>query len=162
MKGLPKTYAYNTTGKNMKTTKKQITKWIICSLKKGAWAPITVFSIHVLSVFLLNMYTVFPSFDIPMHFLGGVAITYFYIQCITCGIKENILGRPSFLAVILLIFLLTCTTTIFWEFAEWTSDVLFKTHMQVSLNDTLLDMVLGILGGVVMIGTKFTSIAKEK
>ena len=157
MKGLPKTYAYNNTRKNTKTTKKQVTEWILCSLKKGAWAPITVFSIHVISSVLLNIYTVFPSFDIPMHFLGGLSITYFYIQCVICGIKEDILGRPSFLAVILLIFLLTCTTTIFWEFAEWTSDVLFKTYMQVSLNDTLLDMALGILGGVVMIVIEFKS-----
>ncbi len=162
MNKLSGNYDYNNIKKNLKITKYQIKDWIICSFKKGAWAPLAVFSIHVISSLLLNIYNVFPSFDIPMHFLGGVAITYFFIQCITCAIKKDILGKPSFLVVILLVFLLTCTTTIFWEFIEWILDALFQMHMQVSLNDTLLDMLLGILGGIVMIGIKLTNITKNK
>lgn len=157
MKKILETYDYNKTEINMKITKHQIIKWIICSFKKGAWAPLTVFSIHIISSVLLDMYYVFPYFDIPMHFLGGIAITYFFIECVTCAIRNDILGKPSFIAIILLVFLLTCTTTIFWEFLEWILDVSFQMDMKASLDDTLQDMLFGILGGVVIIGFKLKS-----
>lgn len=145
----------------MKITKKQVCEWILCSLKKGMWAPLVVISIHAVALFFLNVYSFFTSFDIPMHFLGGVSITYFFIHCVICAMKKDFLGRPSFIVTILLVFLLTCTTTIFWEFAEWTLDVLFQTSIQVSLDDTLLDMILGISGGVLMIAIYFKDIYKE-
>jgi hypothetical protein len=37
---------------------------------------------------------------------------------------------------------------VFWEFAEFTSDALFGTQAQLGLDDTMLDMALGIAGGL--------------
>lgn len=141
--------------------KEQVKEWIICSLKSGAWAPLIVFSIHVLATLWLDVYSIFPSFDIPMHFIGGVSITYFFIKCVLCALRVKLLGKPTSAVIILMIFLLTCTTTIFWEFIEWTMDELLQFSSQVSLDDTLLDMLLGILGAVVMIGIKFRDILKK-
>lgn len=123
-------------------------QWIICSIRKGIWPPLVLFTIHMAAYFLFDIYDYFVSFDIPMHYLGGVCITYFYIQTVICAKEYNLIGRPSSTVIILLIFLLTCTTTIFWEFAEWSMDEFLHTTTQVSLDDTLLDMLLGILGGI--------------
>lgn len=134
-----------------KITLKEIKVWIKCSFKKGAIAPIVVFTIHLLSSLLLDLYSVFPAFDIPMHFLGGLAITYFFIQSVMCASQNGLLGKPSLITLVILVFLLTSTTTIFWEFFEWSLDYFIGLHMQVSLDDTLLDMLLGILGAIVML-----------
>jgi len=60
--------------------------------------------------------------------------------------------------VALLIFALTGTATVFWEFAEFFSDQLFATHAQLGLGDTLLDMALGIGGGI----TYLTAAARSR
>ncbi len=147
--------------KNMKISIKQFNNWVINSIKHGAWAPITVFCIHVIAILILDVYSFFPNFDIPMHFVGGLAITFFFIESVISAKSNLILGNPSIVALIMMMFLLTCTTTIFWEFAEWIMDKLFLTHAQVSLDDTLLDMLLGILGGIVMIIIRFKNILKR-
>jgi hypothetical protein len=46
---------------------------------------------------------------------------------------------------------------VFWEFAEYVYDRAFGTRHQLSLDDTLLDMLLGIIGGgVFLIGSAWT------
>lgn len=47
----------------------------------------------------------------------------------------------------LLVFALTYSAAVFWEFAEFVSDRLASTTAQLSLGDTLLDLHLGIVGG---------------
>lgn len=129
---------------------------IIYSLKKAAWAPILVFTTHIVMIYVFNMYSYFPNFDIPMHFIGGVAISYFFVYLVIGSIEDNYLGKSNLFVLMLIVLMLTATTTIFWEFLEWLSDYFFKTPMQVSLNDTLLDMLLGILGGT------FTTFVQRK
>lgn len=144
-----------------KVTVQQLKRWIINSIKSGAWAPIIVFSIHLIATFAINIYDFYPSFDIPMHFLGGMSITFFFMESVICAKDLGILGSPSITVLILIIILLTCTTTIFWEFGEWVLDKVFFMHTQVSLDDTLLDMLLGILGGITMIRIRFKNIIKR-
>ena len=38
-----------------------------------------------------------------------------------------------------------------WEFAEFSSDRLVGTNIQVSLNNTMQDLALGMLGALVMV-----------
>ena len=114
---------------------------------RAAWAPILVFGLHVFISRVLNAYVLFPPLDIPMHFFGGVAIAYFFASCaraLPAGVISPSL-RPWLVAVV--VFALTGTATVFWEFAEFLSDQLFATHAQLGLADTLLDMALGIGGG---------------
>jgi hypothetical protein len=44
---------------------------------------------------------------------------------------------------------LVCLAAVFWEFAEWTADHTLGTHCQLGLDDTLGDIVMGLLGGSV-------------
>ena len=52
------------------------------------------------------------------------------------------------IAQIVVVVSVTATASTFWEFAEFTSDALFGTHAQLGLEDTLLDMALGVAGGM--------------
>ena len=117
-------------------------------LRRAAWAPVTVFLLHALVSLGFDGYTRFPPLDLPMHFFGGVVIAYFF----SCGFDLLPAGaiasdwRP--LLRIVLVSAWTATAAVFWEFAEFTSDALFDTGSQKSLEDTLLDMALGIAGGL--------------
>jgi len=97
---------------------------------------------------VLNAYLLFPPLDIPMHFFGGVAIAYFFANCFRALPAGSILSwlRPWLAAAMVLA--LTSTATVFWEFAEFFSDRFLGTHAQLGLGDTLLDMALGIAGGL--------------
>ena len=139
---------------------KKIFDWLLLSFKKGIWLPMTVFIVHILAISLFNVYYHFPSFDIIMHFIGGVAISYFYFHLIDLGNGE-VLGNLNKLSFVLFIFLLTASTTVFWEFAEWFVDYTFKFRTQVSIDDTMLDMFLGIFGSVLLISMKYKDISKS-
>jgi len=52
---------------------------------------------------------------------------------------------------LLLIFGLVCSAAIFWEFAEWIADYTIGTSCQVGLDDTILDMFCGVIGGLAFI-----------
>jgi len=89
--------------------------------------------------------------DIPMHFLGGAFITYSFF--LTLRYFQKIGHLPELNLVFRSIFLLSlaATATVFWEFGEFALDYLFHIHTQVGLEDTMLDMFLGVLGGAVFI-----------
>jgi hypothetical protein len=104
--------------------------------------------LHVFISRVVNGYILYPPLDIPMHFVGGVAIAYFWAHCFA-ALPEGAMAaawRP--LAAAVFVVSLTVTASVFWEFAEFTSDALFGTHAQLGLEDTLLDMALGVAGGV--------------
>ena len=115
---------------------------------RASWAPWLVFLLHVFISRVLNAYILFPPLDIPMHFFGGVAIAYFLAACLRAVPAASTLSR--FVSAVLL-FCFTCTASCFWEFAEFFSDLLFGTHAQLGLADTLLDMALGTGGGTVYV-----------
>jgi hypothetical protein len=124
-----------------------ILKWLVLTLQKGAWAPLGVFGLHVVLAFGFNIYIAYPVLDIPMHFLGGIVIAYFFWQSLCSALKLNLAGQPSPLLQAVLIVALTGLATIFWEFAEWSWDFLFDASAQGGLDDTMLDMLMGLLGG---------------
>ena len=115
---------------------------------RAGWFPTLVFLLHVFISRVVNGYILFPPLDIPMHFLGGVAIAFFFSRCLAMVPESAISGTPRQLGQALLVFALTGTATVFWEFAEFFSDRLFGTRAQLGLDDTLLDMALGVAGGL--------------
>lgn len=133
-----------------------IGKWIGMTLREGAWAPLLVFLSHVIADRVFHAYGRFPSLDIPMHFLGGVAIAVFFYRACWNASHLGLLGPYHPLTHRLLVFTLVGTTTGFWEFTENISDHLFGTHGQVDLDDTMKDMALGMAGGLTfLIGHSF-------
>jgi hypothetical protein len=126
--------------------KKQIVNWISITLREAAWAPLSILAFYSLGL-ALHLYDLFPPLDLPSHLLGGVAITYFFRSAIKNS--QSLVGDIPILIQIIFAFTCTGTTIIFWEFYENLLDRFFGTHMVRGLEDTIVDMVLGLLGALV-------------
>lgn len=113
----------------------------------AGWAPVAVFVLHVVSSRVVNVYGAFPAWDLPMHVAGGVAIAHFAVRCLR-AVPAPYLAPPVRGPLVAATgWALTATAALFWEFAEWFADRYLGTHSQGGLNDTLLDMALGVAGG---------------
>lgn len=128
--------------------------WAIDSLRRAAWAPVLVFVFHIMAIIGFNIYSRFPEFDIPMHFVGGVAIAYFFGGCYQAAAKRELLGQPAAVMFPPMILGLTCLAAVVWEFAEFLVEQWFGIRTQPSLADTLLDLLMGLLGGAIWITWK--------
>jgi hypothetical protein len=119
--------------------------------RSGFWAPLTVFLAHVILSLTFNAYERVPVVDIPIHFLGGMAIAFFCSRTLDILGDYAIVDRVDDLLRAVLLITLTATAAVFWEFAEYVSDRVFGTRAQEGLEDTLFDMLLGILGGFTLV-----------
>lgn len=119
--------------------------------RSGFWAPLAVFLAHVILSLTFNAYERLPVLDIPIHFLGGMAIVFFFSRLLDILGDHAVIDRIDGLVRAVLLVALTATAAVFWEFAEYVSDQSFGTQAQEGLEDTLLDMLLGIFGGFIMV-----------
>jgi hypothetical protein len=110
-----------------------------------------VFAIHVFIDRVFGLYEIFPPIDIAMHFSGGIAIAYFISSCFQKLPRESIQRDRIAILELLLAGTLTATAAVFWEFAEFSLDLVFGTNVQVSLANTMKDMALGIAGALAYI-----------
>jgi hypothetical protein len=125
--------------------------WIARALQGAGWAPLAVFALHVLvSQGPLPLYRIWPPTDVPVHAIGGIAIACFLRRALIEASAARVLALGE-RELALTTFGLTCASAVAWEFAEFASDHLFLTHSQLSLDDTLGDMLLGIAGGTAWI-----------
>jgi len=129
------------------TDKHEPVNWIFATLREAAWAPISILIFYLIGR-SLQLFNLFPQLDIPTHFIGGVAITYFYRSAIRNS--QGIVGVIPNSIQTLLAFTCTGTTIILWEFYENLFDFFFGTHMVRGLEDTILDMLVGLLGALVL------------
>ncbi len=120
-------------------------------LRQAGWAPTLVFLVHVYASCVLDAYVRYWALDIVMHVAGGVAIAYFFHAGLE-RLPPDVIGPRHRSAVhAAAVFALTATASVFWEFAEYASDRLFGTRAQLELEDTLLDLALGVVGGVLYV-----------
>lgn len=120
--------------------------WMVITLRESLWAPLSVFGFYLIGL-IFHLYDLFPTLDIPTHFMGGMTITYFYRIAIRNS-QRLVRNIPPPIRVI---FAFTCTgtTIILWEFYENILDYFLRTHMVLGLFDTLKDMFVGLLGALV-------------
>ena len=109
--------------------------------------PLAVFITHLILTLGFDIYGNFPRLDILMHFIGGLSIGYSYILFYKFLQQENIIISKDLILNIFFIISIVALTAVLWEMAEFVSDYFYHTRVQVSLDDTMLDMFLGILGG---------------
>jgi hypothetical protein len=110
--------------------------------------PILVLLAHLIASQILHLYATFPNVDIPFHYIGGLSITYTSAQILLYLEEKNMIARLDRYIFLILIFSLTATAAVFWEFAEFIVDRLLDTNIQVSLANTMQDQFMGILGGM--------------
>ena len=126
---------------------KQVAAWVGDTLREAAWAPLGVFLFYLIGR-SLQLFSLFPSLDIPTHFLGGMVITYFYRVAIRN--VQTLVGEIPFPVQILFAFTSAGTTMIFWEFYEYVFDYFFHTQMVRGVTDTTVDFFVGLLGALVV------------
>lgn len=121
--------------------------WIIATLKESAWAPLGVVGFYLIGL-AIDLFDNFPFMDIPTHFMGGVAITYFYRVAIRNS--QRLVGDIPLPIRIIFAFTCTGTTAVLWEFYENIMDRFFGFQMVRGLEDTLVDLILGLSGALVL------------
>jgi len=112
--------------------------------------PFGLFCVHLVLV-ALGLYKKYHWPDIPMHILGGVFITYSFSLAVTYLQERNILSEMNVFSRSVFLFGLTSSAVVIWEFGEFTLDFFFDTVAQAGLEDTMLDMFLGLAGGTALI-----------
>ncbi|NJC96654.1 MAG: hypothetical protein C3F07_15080 [Anaerolineales bacterium] len=132
---------------NNKLTENKITAWILFTLRESAWAPLSVFGFYLFGL-AIDLFDNFPNMDIPTHFMGGFMITYFYRSLIRNS--QPIVGDIPLPIRILFAFTCTGTTAVLWEFYENIMDRFFGFHMVRGLEDTIMDLLLGLSGALVL------------
>ena len=110
---------------------------------KAAWAP---FFVLVLHNSIAKIFGHKPSLDPTMHFLGGAAMAYFFYQAILIG--QGWFGQSKPLARSFIAFCIAVTVAVFWEFMEFGGDHFTRSHVQISLDETMHDLILGSSGAL--------------
>lgn len=114
---------------------------------------LTHFSLSLVGFYFVSakagFYPAYPRFDIVTHFLGGMAAAIFF----TIIFERELLKTDLFFAA-LFILASTAFAGVVWEFFEWWMDHYLMPMIpnmrisQFSLNDTLGDLFVDMLGGL--------------
>jgi hypothetical protein len=115
------------------------------------WAPIVVFSIHIVLLRLLDTYNIFPNIDILMHYLGGLSMGYACFLALVFLQQHKLISPLDQVIALGLVFTSVATIAVFWEFGEFLIDRILGTNVQVSLANTMQDLLMGILGALTVV-----------
>ena len=125
----------------------QFRNWVTTTFKEAAWAPLCIVGFYAIGL-AIHLYKAYPWIDMPTHFLGGVTITYFYRAAIRNSQKS--IGAIPLPVQILFAFACTGTTTLLWELYENFMDRFFGFQMVRGLEDTIMDLLMGLSGALVL------------
>ena len=105
-----------------------------------------VIALHALFL-LLDAYST-PHLDSVMHLGGGVALGLCLFGMLTCAVGKGWCPDPCLALGLILVVALVTTGAVCWEFYEWLSDYYLGTGLQLSVEDTIKDLALGLMGGI--------------
>ena len=112
--------------------------------------PLAILIVLHVVFLLIDAYSI-AQLDSLMHLIGGFLLGFFVYGVLNCMISSNWLPDPGRVIMQLLIVSLVATGAVCWEFFEWFSDAFFSTSFQLSVNDTIKDLFLGMLGGSIYV-----------
>jgi hypothetical protein len=118
-------------------------------LRKAAWAPIAVVLFHA----IIEKTSLRTPLDFPIHFLGGASMAFFFFHALDCF--EAMLGTMTAFTRHLFSFSLACTVGLFWEFGELFSDTFLHTHIQITLHETMSDLIADTTGAITSLSLIF-------
>jgi hypothetical protein len=130
---------------------KEFIEFCIHPIKKALWAPAVVFIFYVTVIMTSDTSAFLPDWwDSVVHFFGGVTICYLFWTASKAPHAEKFLGVHTRFSLFVLLVALTALAAVSWEIVEWVSAVLIRTGVQVTVTDTICDMFMGLVGGVVL------------
>jgi hypothetical protein len=111
---------------------------------------VTLMILHVIFL-LLDAYSM-PHLDSVLHLAGGVVLGIFLYGVLACAVSKGWCPDPGTPLTLILVVALVTTGAVCWEFYEWVSDTVFDTSLQLTVADTIKDLLLGLLGGLLYAG----------
>ena len=138
-------------GSNRPAAPRGFGAWVAASVRRAGWAPIGVFLLHAVCSKVLELYRPYPHLDLPMHAAGGLAIGWFCWCATGVDAARPVVGALTRFGRAFVAALGVLAATAVWEFAEWTTDGLGWTRAQGGQLDTMVDMSLGAVGGLVAV-----------
>ncbi len=137
----------------------QMKIWLKNTLQQAAWAPLLVFVFYVIAAKGFNAYILYPWLDMPTHFFGGAAMTFFFLVATTH--LQALIGRIPALIRLTFPLGLTAIIAIVWEFLEYLADAALGTKMNLGVAGTLADLFCGLLGGCVIVAWAAYAVAVQ-
>ena len=105
-----------------------------------------VLAVHAIALGAFDAYSHFARLDLLMHFIGGAVMAFFFHRSSINASLIGVIGPLHPITHRLLVFTTTCAVALFWEFAEFIADQTLGTHSQAGLEDTLGDLLFGVIG----------------
>ena len=124
-------------------------KQVLIDLLNISLAPVFVLAVHFLFSYTTDLYTTIWWLDSPMHFMGGTAIGISSIVLFCILINYKLLKIKGAGLPILFALAVTALAATLWEFGEFFIDTVLGNTLQPTVADTMKDMALGLLGGIV-------------
>ena len=109
--------------------------------------PAVVVALDAILSLGFDAYTLAPALDIPMHFVGGVAIAYTLNGFLALAEDASLIHVAHSAIRVLLVVCFVNAAATGWEFLEFVAGWNFGAKSQKYLANTLSDMLFGILGG---------------
>jgi hypothetical protein len=122
---------------------------VIGTIKRAGWAPLLVLVFWATAAKVFQAYLKWPWLDMPTHFFGGAAAAYF-VSTLVLNLRP-VVGAVHMAIRLALSFGAVATAAVCWEFAEYASDRLQGTHLNLGVEDTLHDLLMGLLGGLAFV-----------
>lgn len=99
---------------------------------------------------VLSMYYTIPLYDKFAHFVSSFLVAFISFAAIYI-LDEYWDGlHMDRRAMAFVVIVSTMAFGVVWEFIEWSSDLVFGTHEQWGLADTMTDLLVDTIGGVFM------------
>ena len=97
---------------------------------------------------VLNVYHTIPYYDSLTHFVSAILVAFLAFVSIYILDKywKGLHMNKYAMAFIVIIF--TMAMGVIWEFFEWATDILFQTHEQWGLQDTMKDLFIDTIAGI--------------
>ena len=121
----------------------------ISNILKYLIPPILLFILGWI-LYFLGLFNSITWLDTLMHFLGGIVLGYTYFFMIKHFISKNYLKLNTFFMIVF-VTSLVAFTTVLWEFYQFFLALFTTIPVQLSIEDTLLDMFLGLFGGFLVV-----------
>lgn len=100
---------------------------------------------------MYRYYSIWPWWDLFLHWLSGVILGFIALTVLKPLAGKKVYPLLSPLLVSIFIFLFSVTGAALWEFWEFAGDQLLGYDSQLfSLIDTMTDMIIGSLGGLIV------------
>lgn len=115
---------------------------------------IGVYLVHYVLYKGFNVYGIWPWFDAPMHFIGGMLAGILGGAIYQAGEKGR-KGKVHWIIPLCFILGFVAAVAMVWEFHEFLLDAISIYNggggrHQASIDDTMKDMALGMAGGVMV------------